>query len=144
MSDLNRETKATINLKKAFEKKHITKNTFEKLNTQVKNDKEFNSVYENEYTVTNGLMEAIRQLAGAESSREIYLCSECDHFSSSIMDSGYGCGYRNTQILLSSIRNDSNIRDSLFNNSMFQFFFSHCTGFFLRIPECSLEFGKWF
>jgi len=46
-----------------------------------------------------------------------YLCTLCDHYGTGILDSGYGCGYRNTQMLLSSIRADPKLSDKLFNNS---------------------------
>ena len=46
-----------------------------------------------------------------------YLCTLCDHYGTGILDSGYGCGYRNTQMLLSSIRADPKLCDKLFNNS---------------------------
>ena len=49
-----------------------------------------------------------------------YLCNYCDHYSSGYIDRGYGCGYRNTQMLLSSIREDPSIQHALFNNSLFK------------------------
>ncbi len=45
------------------------------------------------------------------------LCTYCDFYSSSFIDSGYGCGYRNTQMILSSIRKDPQLFNIVFNNS---------------------------
>ncbi len=115
MSDLNRETKASINLTKAFKQNHITKSTFDKLQTQINNGSEFNSIYENDFAITMDLVQSIRKLETNGS--KLHLCSDCDHFGTTIMDSGYGCGYRNTQMLLSALRRDPSLRDSLFNNS---------------------------
>lgn len=45
------------------------------------------------------------------------LCTKCNHYSSGWIDSGYGCGYRNTQMILSSIREDHLLAPIIFNNS---------------------------
>jgi hypothetical protein len=45
------------------------------------------------------------------------ICTKLEHYSSGFIDSGYGCGYRNSQMLLSSIREDPAMRDTIFNHS---------------------------
>ena len=45
------------------------------------------------------------------------MCTNCDHYASDFIDNGYGCGYRNTQMLLSSIRDDPELKEIVFNNS---------------------------
>ncbi|KAK3534882.1 hypothetical protein QTP86_033581 [Hemibagrus guttatus] len=57
-------------------------------------------------TRTTGLLSAldnIYQREHQEGSR-VWLCAELDHFSSSDGDRGWGCGYRNFQMLLSSLQ----------------------------------------
>ena len=41
-----------------------------------------------------------------------------DHFSSSLGDSGWGCGYRNIQMLLSAMVEDPKFKDVVFNGEM--------------------------
>jgi hypothetical protein len=45
------------------------------------------------------------------------LCTKLDHYCSEYIDNGYGCGYRNTQMLLSSIREDPLMCNTIFNHS---------------------------
>ncbi|KAG9493393.1 hypothetical protein GDO78_001352 [Eleutherodactylus coqui] len=56
-------------------------------------------------TRTSGVLEALYQYyntAGPEV-RRVWLCSPLNHFSSSAGDTGWGCGFRNFQMLFSSI-----------------------------------------
>ncbi|XP_038655545.1 zinc finger-containing ubiquitin peptidase 1 [Scyliorhinus canicula] len=56
-------------------------------------------------TRTSGLIRALNeyyQRNGAEI-RHVYLCAEADHYHASLGDKGWGCGYRNFQMLLSSL-----------------------------------------
>ncbi|KAK9960976.1 hypothetical protein ABG768_008802 [Culter alburnus] len=54
---------------------------------------------------TSGLMEALYRYYQRDASdcAHVWLCAETDHFSSSEGDKGWGCGYRNFQMLLSSL-----------------------------------------
>ncbi|XP_068617948.1 zinc finger-containing ubiquitin peptidase 1-like [Battus philenor] len=53
---------------------------------------------------TNGILERIAQLnAQNPSIAKTYLCSAVDHYASTYGDRGWGCGYRNMQMLLSSL-----------------------------------------
>lgn len=45
----------------------------------------------------------------------VYLCNSASHFSSSFGDKGWGCGYRNFQMLLSCLVNDATYLQVLFN-----------------------------
>uniref|UniRef100_UPI00398E6D7C zinc finger-containing ubiquitin peptidase 1 isoform X2 n=1 Tax=Pristiophorus japonicus TaxID=55135 RepID=UPI00398E6D7C len=56
-------------------------------------------------TRTSGLMKALNeyyQRNGTEI-RHVYLCAETDHYHASVGDKGWGCGYRNFQMLFSSL-----------------------------------------
>ncbi|XP_046374350.1 zinc finger-containing ubiquitin peptidase 1-like [Haliotis rufescens] len=46
---------------------------------------------------------------------QAWLCSAVDHYSGSYGDKGWGCGYRNLQMLLSSLSSDPNFCKVLFN-----------------------------
>ncbi|XP_005158410.1 zinc finger-containing ubiquitin peptidase 1 isoform X2 [Danio rerio] len=54
---------------------------------------------------TSGLMEALYRYYQRDASdcAHVWLCAETDHYSSSEGDKGWGCGYRNFQMLLSSL-----------------------------------------
>ncbi|XP_016090308.1 zinc finger with UFM1-specific peptidase domain protein-like isoform X2 [Sinocyclocheilus grahami] len=54
---------------------------------------------------TSGLMEALCRYYQKDASdcAHVWLCAETDHYSSSEGDKGWGCGYRNFQMLLSSL-----------------------------------------
>ncbi|KAM3959680.1 zinc finger-containing ubiquitin peptidase 1 [Aphomia sociella] len=53
---------------------------------------------------TNGILERIAQLnAQNPSIVKTYLCSGVDHYASTYGDRGWGCGYRNMQMVLSSL-----------------------------------------
>ena len=68
------------------------------------------------FSIYQGLIQLIKTNL-VNNKAKFYVCTECDHYASGFIDSQYGCGYRNTQMLLSSIREDPRIRDVLFNNS---------------------------
>ncbi|KAG1948055.1 zinc finger-containing ubiquitin peptidase [Pimephales promelas] len=54
---------------------------------------------------TSGVMEALYRYYQRDASdfSHVWLCAETDHYSSSEGDKGWGCGYRNFQMLLSSL-----------------------------------------
>ncbi|KAG9278334.1 zinc finger with UFM1-specific peptidase domain protein isoform X1 [Astyanax mexicanus] len=55
---------------------------------------------------TNGVLEALYDFHQREARdcARVWLCAETDHYSSSAGDKGWGCGYRNFQMLLSALR----------------------------------------
>ncbi|XP_077145633.1 zinc finger-containing ubiquitin peptidase 1 [Ranitomeya variabilis] len=66
-------------------------------------------------TKTSGVLEALCRyysIASPEVNR-VWLCSPLDHFSSSGGDKGWGCGFRNFQMLLSSVLLSDTYKDSL-------------------------------
>jgi len=52
---------------------------------------------------------------GNRKSTSVWLCTMCDHISSGAGDAGWGCGYRNTQMLLSSLMHDLTYNNVLFD-----------------------------
>ncbi|KAG8582534.1 hypothetical protein GDO81_008095 [Engystomops pustulosus] len=56
-------------------------------------------------TKTSGVLEALRHYynTGGPEVRCVWLCCPLDHFSNSAGDKGWGCGFRNFQMLLSSV-----------------------------------------
>ncbi|XP_069582287.1 zinc finger-containing ubiquitin peptidase 1 [Ranitomeya imitator] len=66
-------------------------------------------------TKTSGVLEALCRyysIASPEVNR-VWLCSPLDHFSSSGGDKGWGCGFRNFQMLLSSVLLSDTYKDFL-------------------------------
>lgn len=53
--------------------------------------------------------------SGISGIRTFQLCLETDHFASGVADAGWGCGYRNTQMILSSLLRSSTYRDLVTN-----------------------------
>ena len=47
-----------------------------------------------------------------------YLCTTVDHYAGSYGDKGYGCGYRNFQMLLSSLMTEPLYCKVLFNGKL--------------------------
>ncbi|KAG8444636.1 hypothetical protein GDO86_009700 [Hymenochirus boettgeri] len=60
-------------------------------------------------TKTSGIVESLRRYYNsAHEVTRVWLCSQLDHFSNAAGDKGWGCGFRNFQMLLSSLlQNDS-------------------------------------
>lgn len=44
-----------------------------------------------------------------------WLCSAVDHYASTYGDKGWGCGYRNIQMMLSSLVHSTKYSNRLFN-----------------------------
>ncbi|XP_075563237.1 zinc finger-containing ubiquitin peptidase 1 [Pelecanus crispus] len=66
-------------------------------------------------TKTSGVIEALCKYYQNENKdvRRVWLSTGVDHFHSSLGDRGWGCGYRNFQMLLSSL-----LQNSLYNDSL--------------------------
>ena len=80
-------------------------------------EKRVTSAYDDNRTCTQNLISIVRQIPLGKMAVRRLLCSNCSHYASGFIDSGYGCGYRNAQMLLSSIREDPILRFVLFNNN---------------------------
>ena len=119
MSDLDSLTKAKLNLDRALKTKKIDKITYDIQIATLKLD--LNNIYDNGKTRSTGVITILNNMNFSKWMSKRYLCTYCDHYGTDILDSGYGCGYRNTQMLLSSIRADPKLSDHLFNNSKFKY-----------------------
>uniref|UniRef100_A0A8C9AXP8 Zinc finger-containing ubiquitin peptidase 1 n=1 Tax=Prolemur simus TaxID=1328070 RepID=A0A8C9AXP8_PROSS len=66
-------------------------------------------------TKTSGIMEALHRYYqnAATDVRHVWLSAMVDHFHSSLGDKGWGCGYRNFQMLLSSLLQNDTYDDCL-------------------------------
>jgi hypothetical protein len=121
LADLDSETKALMNLDKALKTKKIDRNTYENEKKNL-NDILY-SIFDNCKTQSCGVLEVIQTMTIPKWMSKRLLCTYCEHYGTGLIDAGYGCGYRNTQMLLSSIRKNSKLRDILFNNSNIYIFF---------------------
>ncbi|XP_072264896.1 zinc finger-containing ubiquitin peptidase 1 isoform X2 [Pyxicephalus adspersus] len=66
-------------------------------------------------TKTSGVLEALHQYynSAAPEVNRVWLCSPVDHFSNGAGDEGWGCGFRNFQMLLSSLLMNDSYRNCL-------------------------------
>lgn len=115
MTDTKASAKAKFNLDSALKSNKIDHVTYEYEKQQIENW--INSIYDNGNTCSKDLIQLISSLPLTKTVNKRMLCTYCDFFSSSYIDSGYGCGYRNTQMLLSSIRKDPELSGIIFNNN---------------------------
>jgi len=81
------------------------------------------------------LIQLISEIPLAKSTIKRLICTNCDHYASDFIDSGYGCGYRNTQMLLSSIRDDPELKEIVFNNS---------NDYICLLHICLYKIKRWF
>ena len=114
MGDVRATTKAIENLDQALKNKNISQLVYHSEKESI--ERRLESVVDDNQTQSVGLIELIRSVPLNKNTRVRYLCTACDHYSSGFIDRGYGCGYRNVQMLLSSIRHDPELADKLFNN----------------------------
>ncbi len=115
MNNSKASSKAVSNLDKALKSHKIDLVTYHSEKTEIEN--RIKSVFDDGSTCTKGLIQIIERTQLNKFIQFRRLCSTCDYFSSGFIDSGYGCGYRNTQMLFSSIREDPTLKDVVFNNS---------------------------
>ncbi|RUS86366.1 hypothetical protein EGW08_005884 [Elysia chlorotica] len=66
----------------------------------------------------DGVIEQLGRLyrQQARPGQQVYLCSPTSHFSGSHGDKGWGCGYRNFQMMLSCLAHQSQYADKIFKN----------------------------
>ena len=74
-----------------------------------------------------GIIEALHKFYAnnPKSVERYWLCSPVDHFSSTFSDKGWGCGYRNLQMVLSSLAQKDIFKEPLFNGKNY---FCNCMG----------------
>ncbi|XP_053316270.1 zinc finger-containing ubiquitin peptidase 1-like [Spea bombifrons] len=66
-------------------------------------------------TKTSGVLEVLHRYyhSSAPEVNRVWLCSHLDHFSNSLGDKGWGCGFRNFQMLLSSLMTTDSYKNHL-------------------------------
>ncbi|XP_062843799.1 zinc finger-containing ubiquitin peptidase 1 isoform X2 [Trichomycterus rosablanca] len=91
------------NMERAVSRGHMTPSEFHRKRVEMMET--LASGVDDGRTRTSGLMSALYDHYQREirDVARVWLCSEADHFSSSEGDHGWGCGYRNFQMLLSSL-----------------------------------------
>ncbi len=119
MNDSRANETAMANLDRALRTQHMDLVTYHHYKDQV--DTLLSSVNDNGQTCRRDLVNVLASVPVGKMTLRRALCTNCDHWSISYIDAGYGCGYRNTQMLLSSIREDPHLRDIIFNNSKNRF-----------------------
>lgn len=115
MTETKASTKAISNLDRALKQNRIDIVTYNYEKDQIEN--RLNSLIDDGTTCSRGVIELIKSVPLNKSHIRRILCTNCSHYASGFIDSGYGCGYRNTQMILSSIREDPAFSDALFNNN---------------------------
>lgn len=76
-----------------------------------------NFLIDNGSSCTRGLIEQLKELANSGKCKStLFLCSAADHYASTSADRGWGCGYRNAQMLLSSLSQWALYQKLLFGN----------------------------
>lgn len=116
MTESKATTQAMAKLNQAYKKNKIDALTLH--NEKEKIETKISSVYDDNSTMVNGIIGLIETKPLGKNVTSRYLCSKCNLYTSGFIDRGYGCGFRNTQMLLSCIREDSELRSIIFNNSL--------------------------
>lgn len=88
------------------------------------------------------LIEKIRELSRrCADVLDVHLCTAIDHYSSSAADFGFGCGYRNIQMMLSSVKQCEMYRKALWGSKCkfhiikYKFKFSYFSDGPVHIPS---------
>ncbi|GAB6032478.1 hypothetical protein CHUAL_011109 [Chamberlinius hualienensis] len=67
------------------------------------------------YSCTKGLIPKIRTYSvNSNNVSNVWLCTTVDHYASTYGDKGWGCGYRNIQMMLSSLMHHTGYNEKLF------------------------------
>lgn len=114
MTNTKASARAEMTLSKAFKSNKIDIVTYHNEKSNLENC--VKSPYDDASTRTQDLIKLIQILPLNKNLTARLLCSQCDHYASGFLDNGYGCGYRNTQMLFSSIREDARLKQIVFNN----------------------------
>lgn len=115
MTESKATNKAISRLNKAYKNSKIDALTFH--NEKEKIENKFSSVLDDNSTMVKGIIELIKPMAFGKNVTNRFVCSKCYLYTSGFIDREYGCGFRNTQMLLSSIREDSDLCNIIFNKS---------------------------
>lgn len=74
---------------------------------------------------SSGLIPRIKSFSSnSNNTHRVWLCTTVDHYSSTYGDRGWGCGYRNIQMMLSSLIHHTGYNQKLFNGRCIAFVFS--------------------
>ena len=115
MTEVKASTKAQSNLDQLLKQNRIDMVTYSYEKDQI--ESRLNSLVDDGSTCSKDIIQLIESYPLNKTTARRLICTKCDHYASGFIDNGYGCGYRNTQMILSAIREDPSLRDSLFNNS---------------------------
>lgn len=113
MTEVKASSKAICNLDRALKQNKIDIVTYNYEKDQIEN--RISSLFDDGTTCSKDVIQLIESTSFNKTTTKRMLCTKCDHYASGYIDSGY----RNTQMILSSIREDPALRDTLFNNSKF-------------------------
>lgn len=70
-----------------------------------------------------GLIEKVRELSRrCADVLDTYTCSTIDYYGSSPADFGFGCGYRNIQMMISSLKQHEPFKKALFGSKKIKLF----------------------
>lgn len=66
---------------------------------------------------TKGIISSLRKYYQQQSkNKDVWLCSDLDHYSGSFGDTGWGCGYRNLQMMLSALAKEPKYQSFLYGD----------------------------
>ncbi|CAF0752274.1 unnamed protein product [Adineta steineri] len=106
--------RARWNLEKVYKKKFISQQKYDEYKNKL--DEMIAQPIERMESRSTGLIQIISRLP-MSNILDRRLCNPgCDHMSSTWLDQGWACGYKNFQMLLSSLRNDSQYSMHLFGH----------------------------
>jgi len=115
MTEMKASTKAQSNLDQLLKQNRIDMITYSYEKDHI--ESRLNSLVDDGSTCSKDIIQMIESSPLNKTIARRIVCTKCDHYSSGFIDRGYGCGYRNTQMILSAIREDPSLKDALFNNS---------------------------
>ncbi|CAF0758124.1 unnamed protein product [Brachionus calyciflorus] len=118
MTNSKASSKAISSLNQAYKKNKMDALTYHNQKELI--ETKINSIYDDNSTSLNGIIEIIEQFPLGKNTTSRYLSSKCSLFTSGFIDKSYGCGFRNTQMLLSCIREDPKLKEVIFNNRKIQ------------------------
>jgi hypothetical protein len=114
MTNVTAKNAAEANLDRIYKSNKIDIVTYQNERDEI--EKKISSAFDDLSTCTRDLADTLRMLPLGKNVAQRVLCTNCSHYASGFIDSGYGCGYRNAQMLFSSIRGEPALRDVVFNN----------------------------
>jgi len=94
-----------------YERKRMNKKAMKKFVDYIRSN---NFNHRDIETRTTGIMHQLKSFYGHIKGLEVRLCSDVDHYSTGFGDAGWGCGYRNLQMVLSYLMKFSPLKKGLF------------------------------